>query len=214
MIYSYSSLSLFKDCPYKFYRTYVLKDYKETNKFMDKGIDFHKTIAEHIMHDAPAPAPELTPKDNILDILKQIRVLTNGQFPLVEQKVAVDRQMKSVDYWDKNAVFRGAWDCVPMIKDGEMTIIDWKSGKMWDYSFQGVAYAALGFAIFPEVHTVKVVFDHLKLGRQEPQYLKKKDTDIVWDYINEADATTTFEKKFNDKCKWCKIPSCAFAGKS
>lgn len=211
MIYSYSSLDLFRSCPYKFHRTYIAKDYKEVSKAMDRGNEFHKQIASYIKSDAPVPP--VVAKDGLFDVLKLVNKATNGAYPLVEYQMAVNAKGESVGYWDKTAVLRGAVDCIPVVKMPCTTIIDWKSGQMYDYSFQGMTYAALSFCVFPEVSEIRVIFDHLDKGRQEPHHLNRRDVTPVWDTLNEANAATEFPKKFNEKCKWCKMPGCEFAGK-
>ena len=209
---SYSSISTFQQCPYKFYRMYVKYDYKETSFAANRGDTIHKDI-ELFVTGLSNNRPKVEPADGLLDVLRNLYETSNGRAVSVEGKFAINNTGALVDYYSSDVILRGKVDVNFTPQNNVVTVIDWKSGQKRDYSLQGKTYATLMFAKYEyKLDGVKVIFDHLEKGRQDPQIVTLDDTKEVWELMNEIHQTQKFECKYNQYCKYCKMPGCRYAG--
>lgn len=136
MVWSYSRLTTFEDCPYRFYLNYILHEHKEPRFFSDYGSFIHKLMEQYLSGEMPreemlpfylrnfpteirGAAPSI---DMYRKYLNQgVQYLETFYFPY--EPVAVE---KKLDFKIGKYPFTGIIDCVAMDGDG-LVILDHKS---------------------------------------------------------------------------------------
>ena len=131
--WSYSSITLFDQCPKKYYHLRVAKDIKEPDsEAMMYGKDVH-TAAENFMRDG-TPVPEkyafMRP---MLEKLQAIPGDKHCELKMGLKKV--DGRLMPCGFFDKEVWFRGVADLLIINKEkGEGRVIDYKTGKSAKYA--------------------------------------------------------------------------------
>jgi hypothetical protein len=155
--WSYSSITLFEQCPKKYYHLRVAKDIKEPeSEAMNYGKDLHLAAEEYIRDGKPLPEKYIYIKE-LLDKLNLIK----GE-KLCENKLAVklttDGRLTPCDFFDKQVWYRGIADLIILDRENqEARIIDYKTGKSAKYADtkQLKLLAACVFTHYPEIKIIK-----------------------------------------------------------
>jgi len=154
--WSYSSITLYDQCPKKYYHLRVVKDIKEPeSEAMNYGKDLHLAAEEHIRDGKPLPAKYAY----IQDMLDKLKALPGEK--LCENKLAVkivDGKLTPCDFFDKNVWYRGIADLIILDRENqEARIIDYKTGKSAKYADtkQLKLLAATVFTHYPEIKVIK-----------------------------------------------------------
>ena len=144
MAISWSRWSDFDQCPRKFYLKYVEKsaNFKEDPK--DKGIhlirgeQLHKQLENYLLHKSdemrgiPTPRPAMSPEtESVTPLIDQLLMTSEAVLP--ESQIAINRDWKQVEWFDKKAAIRAILDLIAMRKDHAI-IWDYKSGKYKPYA--------------------------------------------------------------------------------
>jgi hypothetical protein len=80
--WSYSSISLFEQCPKKYFHLRVEKDIKEpTSEQMNYGLEVHKAAEDYISKDTPIP-PQFSYMQEMLDKQRQPPYLHRPHYQL------------------------------------------------------------------------------------------------------------------------------------
>lgn len=149
--WSYSSLSLFQQCPRKFYRLKVAKDVVEPEgQHLIYGKELHKAAEEYVRDGTPIP-PQFAFVKNYLDIFK---ALSGDQ--LCEHQMGLTKSIEPCGFFDEDVWWRGVADL--LIVDGESAIlVDYKTGKSARYADtkQLEILSLAVFKHFPEVQHIK-----------------------------------------------------------
>lgn len=221
--WSYSSITLFDQCPKKYYHLRVAKDIKEPDsEAMMYGKDVH-TAAENFMRDG-TPVPEkyafMRP---MLEKLQAIPGDKHCELKMGLKKV--DGRLMPCGFFDKEVWFRGVADLLIINKDkGEGRVIDYKTGKSAKYADtkQLALMAACVFAHFP---TITVVKSGLLFVVSEEFVKAQFKAETGYSIFSELDDTLTareaayesevFNPKRNFSCKaWCPVLICPHNGRS
>jgi hypothetical protein len=221
--WSYSSITLFNQCPKKYYHLRVAKDIKEPDsEAMMYGKDVH-TAAENFMRDG-TPVPEkyafMRP---MLEKLQAIPGDKHCELKMGLKKV--DGRLMPCGFFDKEVWFRGVADLLIINKDkGEGRVIDYKTGKSAKYADtkQLALMAACVFAHFPEVKVVKtgllfvVSEEFVKADfKAETGYSIFSELDDTLTAREAAYESEVFNPKRNFSCKaWCPVLICPHNGRS
>ena len=215
--WSYSSLSLFQQCPKKYYHMRVLKDIvePETEAIMF-GKEVHKAAEDYIGKGTPIPE-----KYKFIEPVLQILNAMPGK-KLVEYRMGLTKELKACDFFDKDVWFRGVGDLV--ILDGDTaSVIDYKTGKSAQYADtkQLELMALCVFKHFPQVERVKaglafVVCEEFVKSKYNKDEAPQKW--ITWlQEINKLEAAHTndvWNAKPNFTCrKFCPVKDCEHNGK-
>lgn len=138
MIYSYTSLSLYKKCPRAWEWRYIHGRRGRKTKASERGDLYHKYLEDFFRGGSfPGGDKVLAPWRPFLEKLK-----TYGPTP--EAEVAVNRDWTPAYFNDEGAYIRGKLDLVFFGDDHVREIIDWKTGKPYpDHEDQGLKYVAL-----------------------------------------------------------------------
>jgi CRISPR/Cas system-associated exonuclease Cas4 (RecB family) len=216
MKFSYSRLSLYKECPKKFWYKYIDKSIISTDSpIFEKGKFIHALIETY----PNLPAYEFKFEEvrskmiqyitQIFDLCatdkKMIWLLDNCLFR--EKQFYLNHALNNCTEEDGSLV-NGIIDYVGMI--GETLIIaDWKTGQTQKYaSFEQLKlYSIWAFNEFPEINSVRCFFFfieqnktlHLEIKRSELSGLKLN----VLSVIDDINKDTVFKKKPADNCKYC-----------
>jgi ATP-dependent exoDNAse (exonuclease V) beta subunit len=126
--WSYSSISLFQQCPRKYHRLRVVKDIVEPpQQHLIYGTDVHEAAENYVCKSIDLPAKYSAFK-NILDTLKKIPGEKYCEYEMGLTKDLEPCAFKASDVW-----FRGIADL--LVIDGDSAhIIDYKTGKSSQYA--------------------------------------------------------------------------------
>lgn len=210
MAQSPTSLQTFLTCPKQYHAKYVTKEVK----FADTphtifGTQVHACIENYLKDGEPLPTL-LTPMQPFLDNAKNV-------FIGAETKLAVDKQGRAVDFFDKTAYQRCIVDAVIGDPNGTIICIDWKTGKKRDAQTQHDFIKKCAKAKYPNANIV-TYFIYLFAGESDRQEyhgepLSRLDRDMERLYT--AHANGTFTPAPSGLCKkWCDVLSCKFNGKN
>jgi len=149
--WSYSALSLFKQCPRKYYRLRVKKDIpQEESTAMFYGKEAHKAAEDYVRKDTVIPE-KFKYIEPYLNILKKLK----GE-KLCEYEMGLTKDLKPCEFKDKNYWWRGIADLV--VHNGDTAyVIDYKTGKSARYADtkQLEILSVATFLHFPKVNYVK-----------------------------------------------------------
>lgn len=149
--WSYSSISLFQQCPRKYYRLRVVKDIVEPpQQHLVYGTEVHQAAEDYVCGDK-ALDPKYAFIKPTLDALKAL-----PGTKLCEHEMGLTKDFEPCGFRDENVWFRGIADLI--IIDGDKAhLVDYKTGKSSQYADtkQLELLALLVFKHFPNVKSVK-----------------------------------------------------------
>lgn len=220
--WSYSSITLFDQCPKKYYHLRVAKDIKEPeSEAMMYGKDVH-LAAENFMRDGtPLPGKY----EYMRPLLEKLKNIPGERF--CEIKMGLKKQdgrLVACEFFDKDVWYRGIADLIIVNHEtGEARVVDYKTGKSSRYADtkQLALMAACVFARFPQVKVVKsallfvVAADLVKADyKVEAGYNIFSELDGTLVSRETAYETGVFNPKKNFSCKaWCPVLDCAHNGR-
>jgi len=221
--WSYSSITLFDQCPKKYYHLRVAKDIKEPeSEAMMYGKDVH-LAAENFMRDGtPVPGKY----EYMRPLLEKLKRIPGERF--CELKMGLKKshgRLVACEFFDPDVWYRGIADLIIVNHEtGEARVVDYKTGKSSQYADtkQLALMAACVFARFPEVKTVKsallfvVAADLVKSNYEvDSGYNIFAELDGTIVSRETAYETGVFNPKKNFSCKaWCPVLSCSHNGRS
>lgn len=214
--WSYSSLSLFKQCPHRYYRLKVVKDITEPlGEHLVYGNEVHKAAENYIGKGTPIPEQFSFMQDH-LDKLKDIP----GE-KLCEERLGLTYDLKPCTFFAKDVWWRGVADLL-IIQEDRAYVIDYKTGKAKFAETDQLELLALAvFKHYPQVKKVKagllfvVANDFIKANFEqddEGTYWSKWLEDTK--RLEGAIENNVWNKKPNFSCKgWCPVTDCEHNGK-
>lgn len=210
MAWSWSRLSCFEECPKKFQHMNILKDVPfVSSAAMDRGKSIHQSLEDNVLLGTPLP-----------DILEHMKGLLNGIRAaqgaelIVESKLAFDESMNRTGYFAKDVWLRVIMDLAIVERERKRaTILDWKTGKVKEYSDQLALCAMAGFAIWPEVDEITTAYmwvdhapqktqAHFTRDQYESLLLKFGDRSEMIQLTVEAGSWNATPNQY---CKWCPL---------
>lgn len=149
--WSYSSISLFQQCPRKYYRLRIVKDIVEPpQQHLIYGTKVHEAAENYVCKDK-----SLDPKYGFLkptlDALKSLPGMK-----LCEYEMGITKEFKPCGFYDENVWFRGIADLL-VIDEDRAHLVDYKTSKSSQYADrkQLELLALLVFKHFPHVESIK-----------------------------------------------------------
>ena len=221
--WSYSGITLFDQCPKKYYHMRVAKDISEpASTAMMYGTDVH-AAAEYYIRDG-TPLPE---KYSYLNpLLDKLNTYPGQKYCELEMGLQrVDGRLLPCAFDDPKVWYRGIADLVIISPDGKMArIIDYKTGKSSRYADtkQLALMAACVFLHFPTVVHIKaallfvVAEDLVKAEYDAPTGMHIfTELDKILVQRDEAYESEVFNPKKNFTCKaYCPVRICPHNGRS
>ena len=216
--WSYSSISLFQQCPQKYYRLKVVKDIVEPpQEHLLYGTAVHKAAEEYVRDGTPIPEKYAFIKPQI-DALRKIKGTKHGEY-----EMGLTKNLEPCGFKDENVWWRGIADLI-IINEDKCFLVDYKTSKSSKYA-DTKQLELLSLAIFkhfPQVKKIKagllfLVVNDFVTREYESDYGGK-----AW--VQWIDATNTLETcmavnvwnpKPNFTCKnWCPVTDCVHNGRA
>ena len=216
MKWSYSSLSLFQQCPKKYHHLRVLKDIVEPqSEQMRYGLELHKAAEEYIRDGV-----DLSPGFEFMrESLEKLKALPGEKY--CEYKLGLTRDLEPCEFFADDVWWRGIADLL-VINGDEARVLDYKTGK--DKYADTKQLEILSLAVFKKFPQVKVVRAGLLFVVHtnfiKAKYEREKEMEMWNKWLPETNRMeTAYEKniwnaKQNFTCsKWCPVVSCVHNGR-
>jgi len=214
--WSYSSLSLFQQCPKKYYHLRVAKNvFDPPSPQMRYGLDAHKAAEEYVRDSTPLP-PQFSYLQEPLDKLRSMP----GKI-YCEQKLGLTKDLEPCDFDAKDAWWRGIADFLCI--DGDSAkVIDYKTGKNTYADTKQLELLSLAvFKHHPQVKFIKgallfvihtaLVKDKYSHDEQDARWAKWLEETSRLDAAYE---TNVWNPKQNFTCRaWCPVTNCKHNGR-
>lgn len=211
--WSHSALDSYETCPKKHYHTRIAKDVPDPpGEAALWGQRVHKALENRIGHKVVLPKNLATyeryaaPFDRVAGTV------------LVEQQIALNRDMGVTKWFAKDAWVRGVLD-VTVLNDSIGATVDWKTGKRKP-SDQLELAAALMFCAYPDVTTVHTSFAWLKEKKADKAIYSRAEASEIWrtflPRVTRMEAAYTggaeaHPPKPSGLCNgWCPVKKCEF----
>lgn len=209
-------MSLFQQCPKKYYHLRIVKDIVEPpSEQMRYGLMAHKVAEDYIRDGTPIP-PQFSYMQEALDKLKN----TKGDI-YCEHKMGLTYDLEPCKFMAKDAWWRGIADL--LVVDGEVAkIVDYKTGKNTYPDTKQLELLSLAtFKHFPEVKVVKAGL----LFVVHPSFVKEtyrvEEQDERWkkwfgqsEQLDVSIKHDVWNPKQNFTCRgWCPVVTCAHNGR-
>lgn len=216
--WSYSSMSLFQQCPRKYYRMRVIKDIVEPPQaHLDYGTAVHKAAEEFVRDGKPLP-PKYELFQPQLEAMRQLK----GE-KLCEHPMGITREFTPCGFKDKKVWLRGIADLLVLDND-KARIVDYKTGRNSQYADtkQLELLSLMVFKHFPQVKSIKAGLLFLvaeDLVRAEYAQEKQAQAWQRWlpeiTRLEQAYDTNVWNPKPNFTCrKFCAVQDCEHNGKN
>ena len=215
IVWSFSSLKTFQQCPKKYYHTKILKDVvQEDTKATLYGKDFHTAAEEYIRDGAPLPAKFSFAKTT-LDNLNNIPGVK-----YCEVKLGLTKGLEPCSFSAKNVWWHGIADLVVVNEDkGLAYSVDYKTSKNARYAdIKQLDLVATGlFAKYPAVKKVKSAllfvvsneFVHAEHHAENMQeYVAKPAQDVA--RIEAALENGVWNPVQGPLCRFCPVRECEY----
>ena len=212
--WSYSKLKNYETCPKRHHHVDVLKDIKEEeSEHISYGNAVHKALAEAISGVNPLPKPfeGLGPWVD--------RVTKTDGIILVEQQLAITKELNRTEWFAKDAWYRGIADVIKIV--GPVAVVlDWKTGKIQEDGVQLALMAQCVFAHHPSIEKIRTEFVWLKEDATTRADFMRADMVSVWAGLlprvkTPEDAYTggNFPPKPGYLCRrFCPVTNCSHHG--
>lgn len=222
MQWSYSSITLFKQCPRKYHHLRILRDVVEpVTSYLAYGSDAHKAAEDYGRDAVPLPKRFEFMKGMIDAIMS-----SPGEL-LFEQKLAVTRDLAACGFDSFDAWWRGIADfmAVPGAGDGdEATLIDYKTGKSAKYADTD-QLELLSLAIFAQYpHIKKVKGGLLFVVSKEfiTLHVDRENSEARWDKwknvsrrLDDCEMYNVWNASSNFTCRnFCAVITCEHNGRN
>ena len=222
--WSYSSITLFDQCPKKYYHLRVAKDIVEKDsEQIIYGKEVHLVAEEYIRDDKPIPEKYAY----IKPMLDKLRAIPGEK--LCENKLAVklttDNRLVACDFFDKDTYWRGIADLIILDRENqEARVIDYKTGSSSKYADtkQLKLLAGAVFTHYPEIKVIKA-----GLLFVVPKEFIKEEYDCHFrlayfeqfrplvQQLEDCHNNGVWNPKRNFSCKaWCPVLDCHHNGKN
>lgn len=218
--WSYSSLSLFKQCPRKYHRLKVVKDIVEpTTEPMIYGLEVHKAAEDYGKDGVSIPEKYQYIKP-YLDVL----LATDGRH-LFEWRMGLTRELEPCEFTAPHVWWKGIADFISVSeKDKTAILVDYKTGKSARYA-DTAQLELLALAIFAHFIHIDIVragllfivskeFIEIELNRKHQQELWKKWIQET-DRLDKCFEYNTWNPSPNFTCrKFCPVLDCEHNGRN
>ena len=215
VVWSFSSLKTFQQCPRKYYHTKIAKDVVESDTTATiYGKSAHTVAEEYIRDGVPVP-PAFEYMKPTLDILSKLE----GE-KLCEVRLGLTKDLKACTFNAKNVWWHGIADLVVINEEKQLAhSVDYKTSKSARYAdVKQLDLVAAGlFAKFPNIQRVKsaLIFVVSK------EFVKAEHTrDKMTDYIAKPAADVArieaaidngvWNPKQSALCGFCPVKQCEY----
>lgn len=147
LVWSYSMLTCYEDCPLKFYDKYILKNKEPESEALRYGNYVHKSIEDYLncKRTLPADIPGKTLVENVKSRF------ASGQ---AELKMGLRKDLTNTDFFGTGVWGRAAADAI-LTNGDSLWCGDWKTGKIREKEDQLKILSLFLFRRYPQVKTIK-----------------------------------------------------------
>ncbi len=195
--WSFSSLTAFEQCAYRYYRVRVLKDVADPpNETADWGTRVHKVMEDRVRDKTPLPdwAIQWEPLASKFD--------KHGDKVFCEQKIGLTRGFRPTGFFDKDVWYRGVID---VGIDGVTTFLgDYKTGKIKENNDQLKLFSATYMCSHDYVESCDTKYFWLKHKKTTSLKVTRFEVPLIWQEF--LPRVARLETAY-DKDKWPKNPS-------
>lgn len=215
IVWSFSSLKTFQQCPKKYYHTKVAKDVVEPDTQATLyGKSVHTAAEEYIRDGIPVP-PQYAYMQQTLDTLKAIPGEKH-----CEMKLGFTKDLQACEFHAPNVWWHGIADLVVINEDKKLAYsVDYKTSKSARYAdVKQLDLVATGiFAKFPKIERVKsallfvVSKEFVKAehhAEMVPKYIEKPAQDVA--RIEAALDNGVWNPVQGPLCKFCSVKQCEY----
>lgn len=200
---SYSSMSLYKQCPRRWAWSYIEGNWEATSPAAARGTRIHQAIEDFFNGKTtfPSGVKELAPWQSRLEALV-------AHSPVAEGEIAVDSSWVVCGYRDERAYVRGKVDLTfAHPETGHHHIIDWKTGKEYpNHVEQGQIYTAMA----PDAETSVVQFWYIDQPHIIREWTYSHADQLIFrekwtETVEAVRSATEYPATPSDKCTWCPL---------
>lgn len=213
--WSYSSLTAFETCPRRYYLTRVTKQVVEPQtEATTHGNAAHKAFEISVEKKVPLPQGY----EAWQPIVEKIQRVSAKRE--TELKIALNKDLKPVSWFDKSAWCRGIIDL--NVENGTKALaLDYKTGKRKAESTQLMLFAGLLMHAKPHIERVRTAYLWLKDRKIDSSVFNRHSLSEIWGEfvprVQRMEAAYEKEKwqpQPSGLCKaWCPCTGCEFNGK-
>lgn len=205
---SYSFLNTWSICPHQAARKWIVKDLPKEAESpeMSWGNEVHKAMENRLTiprHDLPSSMAQWESFCKPLD----------GRNVHPEQVLGMTDKGQPVGFWDGSTWLRGKLDA-PVVSGTTALLLDWKTGKVREDSYELEIGALLLQARHPEIKVILGRYVWLKenrLGDTHDCSDTQRTFNMVHDTMDEvahAISMGVFAKTPGPLCGWCSVTDC------
>lgn len=210
MIYSYSSLNCYRNCPQQFFRKYKAKDtLPYQGKEAAAGTEVHEAIETALKQRQPLPKHMEVYETSISSVRDKINNARIEQTIYLTEKFAFSLTRPAKGFIAK-------LDVLLISDDGKRAVVmDWKTGKPREDSLQHDCYAVAVFAAFPDVEKLTGFNVYLATGKigKQTEYERCNVAAVqaeIARLIAQIEADDRWAPKPTPLCNWCSAHKCKF----
>jgi hypothetical protein len=205
--WSYSSLTSFETCPWRYKLTKVTKEVQEAPyDHRSEGNLVHKALENHLKGTAALPQSY----QHLLPLVNRIKT-TQGVIE-AERKIALRADFTETTYFAKDVWYRGVFD-VRVTTPTTSIVLDWKNGKRKTDADQLRLFAGVEFKINPRVEKVQTGYVWLQEKKLDKETFTRDQTTEIWAEftqrvarIEHAIKVDNFPKRPSGLCRqWCPV---------
>ena len=175
LAHSYSSITLYENCPLRYYRQRILKDVVDGGGEASKHGERVHAFLENRLKGTDLPQEII----NYEPLCKSVeRIASNGELQ-IEKELVLNDNLTPTGWWDADAWLRSKLD-VLVITGNDAVVMDWKTGKRKVDFFQMQIFAAQVFKHYPHVQRVKTSLVWLKTMEMDTEQYNRIDINAVW----------------------------------
>lgn len=213
---SYSAVSTYENCPFKFLNTQkqLLNKYPfKPTPATEKGNRMHKAFENYVKFGTPLP-DEFAHHQYFMDQLRNAKGDKH-----CEMRMALDWNQQKVDYMKgKNIWLRGQFDLM-VVSGNTGAMIDYKTGNSkYPKLDQLQCMAMMAFHYLPQLDHIKASLVFVEDGYKSAQesYSRDKMAAYVEEWkgrtipIMQSLQTNVWEPRENPLCGYCPVVTCPF----
>lgn len=172
--WSYSALTAYEQCPWRYYLTRVVKEVREPETPATKhGVEVHSALEKYVAGDADLP-------EKYADLRRLADRIRNAKGEkLLEYRFALNRQLKPTEFFATDVWVRGVFD-VAIVTSTKVAILDYKTGKRKVDNDQLQLFAAAAFKLWPSVDVVKTGYIWLKDKKIDAEDFERRHAGEIW----------------------------------
>jgi PD-(D/E)XK nuclease superfamily len=216
--WSHSSLKDFEGCQRRYHEVKVLKKYPfQETEATRYGNQVHESLELYVRDGKPLP-PEHSQFKDVADAL-----LKKPGRKLAEQQMALNADLKVVDWFAKDVWVRGIADLL-ILDDENLTawVVDYKTGNdKYPDRDQLVLMSIMVFEHYPHIRKVNSALMFIVKNSMVKMQMTRDQKDQAWWKYRERTArieqcyeTDVWNPNQTPLCKWCQVTGCEFNPKN